>query len=94
VISFGCVARPEGETWRDATPALGVGTSGTGEVLAAAVGGVGARSHGRTRAACCATLTHRVAATRLARRTATGGYLARERADEPSRPLAALTGAT
>lgn len=92
VISFGCVATPDGRTWRDPTPPRGLGTSGAGDVLAGATGGAGARSHDPTRAACWAALTHRLAASRLAARVAPLGYLARELADELPHALAELSG--
>jgi ADP-dependent NAD(P)H-hydrate dehydratase len=92
VISFGCVATPDGGTWRDPTPVRGLGTSGAGDVLAGAAGGAAARSQDPTCAACWAALTHRVAATRLATRIAPIGYLARELADELPHALAELSG--
>lgn len=90
VVSFGCVAGPDGTTWVDPVGVTGLGTSGAGDVLAGAVGGAGARCHDAAQAACWATLCHRLAATRLAAALAPVGYLARELADEIAPALAEL----
>ena len=41
VVSFGHVASPDGRSWVDTGTVTGLGTSGAGDVLAGAVGGVG-----------------------------------------------------
>jgi len=90
VVSFGCVASPDGRTWTDEVSVLGLGTSGAGDVLAGAAGGAGARCHDAVQAACWAALCHRVAATRLAETVVPIGYLARQVADEIAPALAEL----
>ena len=92
VVSFGCVASPDGRTWTDEVSVLGLGTSGAGDVLAGAAGGAGARCHDAVQAACWAALCHRVAATRLAETVVPIGYLARQVADEIAPALAELAG--
>lgn len=90
VVSFGCVAAPDGRCWLDASVVRGLGTSGAGDVLGGAVGGFGARTSDGPQAACWAALVHRLAAQRLAMTRAPVGYLARELADELSVTLAML----
>jgi len=90
VVSFGCVASPDGRTWTDEVSVLGLGTSGAGDVLAGAAGGAGARCHDAVQAACWAALCHRVAATRLTETVVPIGYLARQVADEIAPALAEL----
>jgi NAD(P)H-hydrate repair Nnr-like enzyme with NAD(P)H-hydrate dehydratase domain len=76
--------------WSDPGEPCGLGTSGAGDVLAGAVGGLGARCHDGPQAACWATTAHRVASNRLAAQRAPMGYLARELADELAPSLAEL----
>lgn len=90
VVSFGRVATPDGRTWLDPDPVTGLGTSGAGDVLAGAIGGLAARTHDVVVAACWATVCHRVAANRLADAMAPVGYLARELVDELPLALAEL----
>lgn len=82
IASFGRVAAPDGTVWEDGAEAVGLGTSGSGDVLAGAAAGAAARSGDAVRAACWALYVHRLAGTRLSRRTGPVGYLARELADE------------
>lgn len=42
VVSFGCVAAGDGRVWVDPVTVTGLGTSGSGDVLAGAAGGAGA----------------------------------------------------
>jgi hydroxyethylthiazole kinase-like uncharacterized protein yjeF len=90
VVSFGRVAGPDGRRWVDDGTVTGLGTSGAGDILAGAVGGVAARSHDVTTSALWAALTHRVAANRAASAIAPVGYLAREVVDELPRALGEL----
>jgi hydroxyethylthiazole kinase-like uncharacterized protein yjeF len=82
VIAERVVADPSGCTWRDPQPVSGLGTSGSGDVLAGAAGGLAARTADAAAAACWAALAHREAGRRLARRIGPSGYLASELADE------------
>jgi hydroxyethylthiazole kinase-like uncharacterized protein yjeF len=82
VISFGTVATADGRCWCDPADVHGLGTSGSGDVLAGTVGGLAARCGDATQAACWAAVAHRGAGARLADRLAPVGYLARELADE------------
>ena len=92
VVSFGRVVTPDGRSWQDAAEVRGLGTSGAGDVLAGAIGGIAARSHDVVTAALWATLAHRYAADRLAADLTSGGYLARELLDELPRALVQLNG--
>jgi hydroxyethylthiazole kinase-like uncharacterized protein yjeF len=92
VTSFDLVVAPDGRSWRDPLDVEGLGTSGSGDVLAGAVGALAARCGDPVQAACWATLAHRTAARRLARRVAGSGYLARELADELPQALAEIAG--
>jgi hydroxyethylthiazole kinase-like uncharacterized protein yjeF len=90
VVSFGRIAVPDGRCWVDDGAVTGLGTSGAGDILAGAVGGVAARSHDVPTAALWAALTHRIAANRVASAIAPVGYLAREVVDELPRALGDL----
>jgi hydroxyethylthiazole kinase-like uncharacterized protein yjeF len=91
VVSFGRVVTPDGRSWTDTAEVRGLGTSGAGDVLAGAIGGIAARSHDVVTAALWATLGHRFAADRLAADMSSGGYLARELLDELPRALVQLS---
>ena len=60
----------------------GLGTSGSGDVLAGAVIGLAARGASLAQAACWGTYAHATAGDRLAARIGRLGFLARELADE------------
>jgi NAD(P)H-hydrate repair Nnr-like enzyme with NAD(P)H-hydrate dehydratase domain len=60
----------------------GLGTSGSGDVLAGAIGGLIARGAETAEATCWATYLHARAGDRLAERIGPLGFLARELADE------------
>jgi len=90
VASFGRVAAPDGRVWCASFPVRGLGTSGSGDVLAGAVGGLAARTGEGVQSACWATALHRMAGARLADRIAPLGYLASELADELAPTLAAV----
>ena len=90
VASFGRVAAPDGRVWCASFPVRGLGTSGSGDVLAGAVGGLAARTGEGVQSACWATALHRMAGARLAARIAPLGYLASELADELAPTLAAV----
>ena len=85
----GLIARPSGldvpeesELWKITTGYGGLGTSGSGDVLAGAIAGLRARGTTGPQAACWGTHLHAAAADRLASRLGPLGFLARELADE------------
>lgn len=82
VACSGVVAAPDGRRWRSSTGYSGLGTSGSGDVLAGAVGGLLARSGDPAQAACFGVEAHGRAGDRLAARVGPHGYLARELLDE------------
>jgi ADP-dependent NAD(P)H-hydrate dehydratase len=82
VVTLGRVAAPDGTVWRHGHHVSGLGTSGSGDVLAGAVAGALARCGDSQRAACWGMYAHRRAADRLVERVGSVGYLAREVADE------------
>ncbi|UZX05573.1 NAD(P)H-hydrate dehydratase [Arthrobacter sp. CDRTa11] len=85
----GCIARPAGskapedpERWQITTGFGGLGTSGSGDILAGAIAGLRARGATDAQAACWGTHLHAAAADRLASRMGPLGFLAHELADE------------
>ncbi len=84
----GLIARPPGvgpeesQLWKITTGYGGLGTSGSGDVLAGAIAGVRARGTTAAQAACWGTHLHAAAADRLASRMGPLGFLARELAFE------------
>ncbi|TPV52481.1 NAD(P)H-hydrate dehydratase [Pseudarthrobacter phenanthrenivorans] len=84
----GLITRPPGdapeepELWKITTGYGGLGTSGSGDVLAGAIAGLRARGTSEAQAACWGTHLHAAAADRLASRLGPLGFLARELADE------------
>lgn len=83
VVSFqGDIAAPDGRIWTVSAGHPGVGTSGSGDVLAGAVAGLMARGADPVQAACWATYLHASAGDRLAARVGRLGFLARELVDE------------
>lgn len=82
VTCFQVVAAPGGERWQIGSGQGGLGTSGSGDVLAGAIGGLLARGADADQAACWGTHLHASAGDRLAARIGPTGYLARELIDE------------
>lgn len=82
VTCQGVVASPEAGLWEITTGYGGLGTSGSGDVLAGAIAGLKARGTTAAQAACWGTHLHAAAGDRLASRLGSLGYLARELADE------------
>jgi len=84
----GLITQPPGLTpdepqlWKITTGHGGLGTSGSGDVLAGAIAGFRARGTTGAQAACWGTHLHAAAADRLASRLGPLGFLARELADE------------
>jgi hydroxyethylthiazole kinase-like uncharacterized protein yjeF len=91
VATHGWVAAPDGRLWRDEAGSVGLGTSGSGDVLAGAVGGLLARGAEPAQAACWGQYLHVSAGDRLVATHGRVGFLARELLDELPRALLALT---
>ena len=86
----GGVAMPDGTCWADEAGGIGLGTSGSGDVLAGAVGGLLARGAGAAQAAVWGQYVHAAAGDRLSARVGRVGFLARELLDELPMVLAGL----
>jgi len=82
VVTQGAVAAPDGRFWRDGTGGIGLGTSGSGDVLAGVVAGLLAGGAEPAQAAVWGRHLHASAGDRLAARIGRTGYLARELLDE------------
>jgi hydroxyethylthiazole kinase-like uncharacterized protein yjeF len=85
-------ASPEGKEWLDGSGTSGLGTSGSGDVLAGAIGGLAARGAPADQAAVWGVHLHAQSGERLAARIGPLGFLARELLDELPRVLAELSG--
>ena len=86
--TFTCA--PDGRVFADAAGNVGLGTSGSGDVVAGAIGGLAARGTEPVQAAVFGIHAHAVAGDRLAERFGPVGYLARELAAEFPAILASL----
>jgi NAD(P)H-hydrate repair Nnr-like enzyme with NAD(P)H-hydrate dehydratase domain len=82
VVLGSVAAVPDGSAWHNLKGNSGLGTSGSGDVLAGAVTGIAARGGSTTQAALWGLHLHSTAGDRLARRIGPVGYLARELLDE------------
>jgi ADP-dependent NAD(P)H-hydrate dehydratase len=82
VTLAGHVAAPDGRRWRAEVAVPGLGTSGSGDVLAGLVAGAAARCRDPVQAACWGTHLHVCAGARLGKRVGRVGYLARELLEE------------
>ena len=78
----GWIADPAGSLWQVATGHSGLGTSGSGDVLAGGLVGLLARGCELTQAACWATHVHAATGDRLSARIGSLGFLARELVDQ------------
>ena len=87
----GAVATPQGEVWVDGAGQAGLGTSGSGDVLAGLVAGLLARGAEPAQAAVWGSHLHATAGERLAARVGPLGYLARELLDEAPAVLTELS---
>jgi hydroxyethylthiazole kinase-like uncharacterized protein yjeF len=76
------VAAPDGRRWLSESGGIGLGTSGSGDVLAGVVAGLLARGAGCEQAAVWGQYVHAAAGDRLAGDMGRTGYLARELLDE------------
>ncbi|HYJ48461.1 MAG TPA: NAD(P)H-hydrate dehydratase [Microbacterium sp.] len=77
VNCYGLVATPDGATWQVTAGGAGLGTSGSGDVLAGAISGFAARGSEPPRAAVWGSWAHARAGDRLTERVGIG-FLARE----------------
>jgi hydroxyethylthiazole kinase-like uncharacterized protein yjeF len=89
VATQNLVVAPSGEAWSVHAGNPGLGTSGSGDVLAGSIAGMAARGVGVERAAVWGTYLHATAGDRLAE-TAPVGFLARELSDHFPSLLATL----
>jgi ADP-dependent NAD(P)H-hydrate dehydratase len=87
----GTIANPEGRLWIDGAGQAGLGTSGSGDVLAGVVAGLLARGATPEQAAVWGAHLHATAGERLAARVGPLGYLARELLEETPRVLTELS---
>ncbi|MFD1713489.1 NAD(P)H-hydrate dehydratase [Amnibacterium flavum] len=85
------IAGPDGALWSIEAGGPGLGTSGSGDVLAGALAGLAARGTDLAEAACWATYLHARAGDRLSERVGPLGFLARELTVELPGLLAELT---
>jgi ADP-dependent NAD(P)H-hydrate dehydratase len=91
VVAFeGSVATPEARCWRDGTGNAGLGTSGSGDVLAGVLAGLLARGAAPDQAAVWAVHLHGQAGDRLSANVGRLGYLARELLEQVPHLLAAI----
>jgi len=88
VSLYGHVGEPGGGAWRDENADVGLGTSGSGDVLAGIMAGLLARGASPAQAACWGTYVHAMAGQRLVTRMGRTGYLARELVDEVAATIA------
>ncbi|MEV7972626.1 NAD(P)H-hydrate dehydratase [Cellulomonas sp. NPDC089187] len=82
VSCAGIIAHPDGRQWATASGHPGLGTSGSGDVLSGAIGGLLAGGCTPEQAACWGTALHATAGDRLAARIGPLGFLARELTEE------------
>jgi len=90
VTLHGGTAAPDRRTWVDDAGNAGLGTSGSGDALAGAIGGLLARGADAAQAAVWGQHLHAAAGDRLAERDGGIGFLARELLDEIPGVLGAL----
>lgn len=81
------VAAPDGRSWREESGDAGLGTSGSGDVLAGVVAGLLGRGAEPEQAACWGAHVHAVSGQRLIPRHGRTGFLARELVDEVARTI-------
>jgi NAD(P)H-hydrate repair Nnr-like enzyme with NAD(P)H-hydrate dehydratase domain len=72
------IAAPDGRLWVHPDGCHGLGTSGSGDVLAGIIAGLAARGATPQQAALWGTVLHGTAGRELSRRVGTLGFLARE----------------
>ncbi|MEV0130225.1 NAD(P)H-hydrate dehydratase [Dactylosporangium sp. NPDC050688] len=87
---YGTVAAPDGRVWLEESGDAGLGTSGSGDVLAGVIAGLLARGADPAQAACWGTWAHATSGQRLAPRHGRTGFLARELLDEVAYTLGTI----
>lgn len=85
-----CIVAPDGRAWSDQSGDSGLGTSGSGDVLAGAIAGLAARGASPKQSAVWGAHLHAEAGERLSARIGRLGYLARELLDELPQVLTQL----
>ena len=85
-----CIVTPDGHCWVDHSGDSGLGTSGSGDVLAGTIAGLAARGAAPEQAAVWGAHLHAEAGERLSARIGRLGYLARELLDELPQVLTQL----
>jgi hydroxyethylthiazole kinase-like uncharacterized protein yjeF len=85
-----CIVSPDGNSWVDQSGDSGLGTSGSGDVLAGAIAGLAARGASPEQSAVWGAHLHAEAGERLSARIGRLGYLARELLDELPQVLTQL----
>jgi hydroxyethylthiazole kinase-like uncharacterized protein yjeF len=86
-----CITRPDGQCWTHTSHAPGLGTSGSGDVLAGIVAGLAARGAAPEQALAWGVALHARAGRALSERMGTVGFLARELSAEVPRLMRALS---
>lgn len=87
-----CIAAPDGRLWRHYAQIPGLGTSGSGDVLAGLAAGFAARGAPPEQAGAWAVALHARIGDVLARRLGVVGYLARELVEESAPVLKTMAG--
>jgi ADP-dependent NAD(P)H-hydrate dehydratase len=90
ITCFGDVTSHDDRMWRADAETPGLGTSGSGDVLAGLTAGAAARCGDPAQAACWATYVHASAGSRLSERLGTTSFIARELLSEVPHVLARL----
>jgi ADP-dependent NAD(P)H-hydrate dehydratase len=90
ITCFGDVTSCDERRWRAEAATPGLGTSGSGDVLAGLAVGAAARCGDAAQAACWATFVHGSAGNRLSERFGTMSFIARELLDEVPQVLLKL----
>jgi ADP-dependent NAD(P)H-hydrate dehydratase len=90
VSLYGHIAAPDGRCWREESGDAGLGTSGSGDVLAGIVAGLLGRGADAAQAASWGAFAHAVSGQRLAPRYGRTGFLARELVDEVAYTIATV----
>jgi ADP-dependent NAD(P)H-hydrate dehydratase len=84
------IAAPDGRCWSEESGHAGLGTSGSGDVLAGIIAGLLGRGAEPAQAACWGAHAHAVSGQRLTARFGRTGFLARELVDEVSVTIATV----